>query len=212
MVVWTIQSYPAWERLQSDGTLYGPNIEDTFVADHPLGRIAYTWMAEQMEQRMGPGPKPGIYPLWAWYQWRDAAHPRPDLRASAHLPYGMQGARIEFEIDERSILLSDFQQWHIPLNYDYLSLNEAEDSAFDADLARHGIRWEPGMPLSDPGLHASILTSWERIFEIDRVGDPDWWAGETRAEKSIQGTFWQLSLSQVRRVKIFRARTPGPGW
>lgn len=206
MIIWTIQPYPIWERLQSDGILYGPNIEETFVADYPPGRIAYSWMAEQMEQHIGPRPEPGIYPLWAWYQWRDAAHSRPDLRASAHLPYSMQGARIEFEIEERSILLSDFQQWHIPLNYGYLSLNETEDSAFEAELTRRGIRWEPGKPLSDLDLHASILNSWERIFEIDRIGDPDWWAGKTRAENPIQGTFWQLSLSQVRQVKIFTAR------
>jgi hypothetical protein len=206
MIVWTIQSYPAWEQLQSDGTLYGPTIEDTFVADYPLGRIAYTWMAEQMEQRLGPRPKPGIYPLWAWYQWHDATHPRPDLRASTHLPAGMNGVRIELDIEEHDILLSDFQQWHIALNYAYLALNEAEDSAFEAELAGRRIRWEPGRPLSDPDFHARALKSWEHIFEIDRVGDPDWWNGESRAEKSIQGTFWQLSLSQVRQVKVFTAR------
>jgi hypothetical protein len=212
MKVWTIQPSSFWERLQSDGILHGPTIEETFVADDPLGRIAYRWLAEQMEQRLGPRPHPGSFPLWAWYQWRDAAHPRPDLRASAHLPAGMKGVRIELEIEERCILLSDFQQWHLPLNYAYLSLTEAEDSAFEAELLRRGIHSEPRKPLSDPHVHASILNSWERIFEIDRVGDPDWWPGKTRAEKSIQGTFWQVSLSQVRQVNVFTARTPGPGW
>lgn len=212
MRVWTIQPYAFWERLQSDGTLHGPAIEETFVADDPLGRIAYSWLAEQMEQRLGPRPTPGIFPLWAWYQWRSAAHPRPDLRASAHLPFGMKGVRIALEIEERCILLSDFQAWHLPLSYGYLSLTEAEDNAFEAELLRRGIQWEPGKPLSDPDVHARILHSWQRIFEIDRVGDPDWWSGKTRAEKSLQGTFWQVSLSQVRQVKVFTARTRGPGW
>jgi hypothetical protein len=51
---------------------------------------------------------------------------------------------------------------------------------------------------------------WERLQSDGILYGPN--IEETFAEKSIQGTFWQLSLSQVRQVKVFRARTRGPGW
>ena len=90
--------------LQRDGILYGPETVD----DSIFWRTAYDWMVEQMERRLGPRPKPGAYPLWAWYQWDGAARRRPDLRSSAHVPGGTKAVRIEFEIAEEQIVLSDF--------------------------------------------------------------------------------------------------------
>ena len=54
MLVWTIHSYPLWEKLQHDGVLYGPGPE--LVDDSWRWRTAYDWMVEQMERRMDPGP------------------------------------------------------------------------------------------------------------------------------------------------------------
>ncbi len=202
MIVWTIQVPEVWEMLQRDGILYGPEIVD----DSIQWRTAYDWMVEQMERRIGPRPKPGAYPLWAWYQWDGEARRRPDLRSSGHIPGGTKGVRIEFEIAPEQILLSDFSAWHAPLNYAYMALNEAEDAAFEAELAQHGISWGPGQHLPDPLLHARVLKSWERIFDIDQV-DPDrWWTSPTLAEKDIQGTFWSLSLAQVRKATPFIGR------
>lgn len=204
MLVWTIQSYQVWEKLQQDGFLYGPGPD--LVDEDWKWCTAYEWMAKQMERRIGKRPKPDIYPLWAWYQWRDATHRKPDLRSPGHLTPGIKGVRLACEIPTDQILLSDFVQWHSALNYWYLSLSQAEDDAFETELASHGIIRTPGGPLSDPVYHQRILDSWQRIFDLDGVGDPDWLGDQAQDEKSIQATFWQLSLDQVRAITVFTSR------
>jgi len=205
MLVWTIQPYEVWEKLQHDGLLYSPGPE--LLDEVWRWRTAYDWLAEQMERRIGPRSRPGIYPLWAWYQWRDAIHRKPDLRSSQLAP-GTRGVRLACEIPNDQILLSDFIHWHHVLNYSYYSLSQAEDDAFESEMAFHGLI--RGLvsegPLSDPVYHQRILDSWERIFDLDSVGDPDWLVGETKDKKSIQGSFWQLSLDQVRAITIFTSR------
>jgi hypothetical protein len=188
--------------LQREGILYGPETVD----DNIEWRTAYDWMVEQMERRIGPRPGPGIYPLWAWYQWDGETRRRPDLRHAGHIPGGTKGVRIEFEIAAEQILLSDFSAWHVPLNYGYLALDEAEYVAFFAELAQLGLDRQPGEHIADPAYHARILKSWERIFDVDQVDPNEWWTGPTRAEKAIQGTFWSLSMAQVRRVTPFIGR------
>jgi hypothetical protein len=202
MIVWTIQAAYVWEMLQRDGILYGPETTD----EQLNWRTAYDWMVEQMERRLGPRPKPGAYPLWAWYQWDGAARRRPDLRSALHVPGRTRAVRIEFEIAEDRILLSDFQAWHAALNYAYLALNEAEDDAFEAELAQRGLLYQSGELVSDPIYHARILKSWERIFDVDQVDPDGWWTSPTLEEKDIQGTFWSLSLDQVRKVTPFIGR------
>jgi len=161
-----------------------------------------------MERRIGPRPKPGIYPLWAWYQWRDATHRKPDLRSSGHLAPGTRGVRLACEIPADQILLSDFMPWHHVLTYSYYSLSEAEDDAFESELALHGLARGSVSegPYSDLVYHQRILDSWERIFDLNIVGDPDWLGDHTQDEKSIQGTFWHLSLDQVRKITVFTSR------
>src|SRR5579859_324621 len=119
MLVWTIQSYQMWEQLQSDGLLYGPGPD--LAAEQWQGydwrwRLAYEWMAGQMERRIGKRPRPGIYPLWAWYQWRDATHHKPDLRRRQLAP-GTRAVRLACEIPNEQILLSDFNRWYVALLY-----------------------------------------------------------------------------------------------
>jgi len=207
MLVWTIQSSQVWEQLQQDGLISGPGPDLVGRADECWQwQLAYEWMAEQMERRVGKRPRPDRYPLWAWYQWRDALHRKPDLRSSGHLAPGTRGVRLACEVPDEHILLSDFLLWHHALNYSYLSLNQAEEEAFEAELALHDITRKPSGPLSDPMFHQRILASWQRIFDLETVGDPDWVGDQTRDKKAIQGTFWQLSLDQVREITAFTSR------
>ena len=204
MLIWTIQSYQVWEKLQHDGLLY--SFRPDFVDEYWQWYTAFKWMAGQMETRIGPRPRLDIYPLWAWYQWRNATHRKPDLRSPGHLAPGTRGVRLACEIPNDQILLSDFLQWHHALDYGYLSLSQVEDDAFETELTLHGVIRTPGGSLSDPVYHQRILDSWTRIFDLDSVGDPDWLGDETQDEKSIQGTFWQLSLDQVRDITVFTSR------
>jgi hypothetical protein len=206
MLVWTIQSLQVWEKLQQDGLIYGPGPNLIRWVGDWKGQAAYEWMAEQMERRIGKRPKPDRYPLWAWSQWKDATHRKPDLRSSGHLASGVRGVRLACEIPNDQILLSDFQRWHLALNYSYLSLSQAEEEAFETELALCGLAYMRSGPLSDPVFHQRVLDSWQRIFDLELVGDPDWLGDEKRDEIEVQGTFWQLSHDQVREITVFTSR------
>src|SRR5437016_2513700 len=129
MRLWTIQTEEAWRQMQEMGCLRA----DAAYMDQDFIQ-PYVWMAEQMERCIGPRPKGVEYPVWGWYQWAGENRARPDLRASAHLPKGRRGVRIEFEIAGQLVLLSDFDLWHFPLNYWYLPASEQDDKAFEEEL------------------------------------------------------------------------------
>lgn len=98
--------------------------------------------------------------------------------------------RLELEIPESRILLSDFEAWHAVLNDWYLSSSEAEAEAFHRgqDL------------LSEDSRRAKIEESWKRIFDLEG-GNPDW-RGEPE-ERSIQATLWYLEAQEVVGIKRF---------
>jgi hypothetical protein len=122
------------------------------------------------------------------------------LRASGHLTKGTVGVRIEFELPEESVLLSDFDGWHCVLNRHFLSINEQEDEAFTRELEKAGVEWR--WPYPEP-FHARVVSSWQRIFDL-QAGDAEWW--DPPSKQSIQATFCELTIPQIRRVDIFRAR------
>ena len=193
MILWTIQDMAAWERLQRNGVL---RADGRRVWPH--FRDAYRWMSEQMRLRLPPNQ--ARYPLWGWYRWDGTGRPRPDLRASAHLPRGTAGVRIEIELDDNLVLLSDFEAWHCVLNRCFNSLNEGEFEAFHAEMDAAGVvgPW----PYPDP-FGSRVESSWQRIFDLEG-GDEDWCGPASR--RCVQATFWELALSRIRRVDSFKAR------
>jgi hypothetical protein len=183
----------AWDQLQRQGVLRG---DGRRVA--ACYRYAYRWMADQMRLRLPPHC--AKFPLWGWYQWQGAKQCRPDLRASGHLAKGQPGVRIELELPEDTVLLSDFNGWHSVLNRHFLSISEQEDDAFGRELERAGVEWR--WPYPEP-FHDRVVSSWQRIFDVE-AGDAEWWGAP--AERTIQATFRELTIPQIRRVHIFRAR------
>ena len=137
----------------------------------------------------------GRYPWWGW------ARPKPDLRRTGHLPQGTRGVRLELELADDQVLLSDFDAWHVVLNRGYLALNEAE---FD-DFYRRFDESVPdphAWPLPEPW-HTLIVSSWERIFDLEtQAAASDWWGAVTH----IQVTFECLQLRNVQHIACFVAR------
>lgn len=206
MRLWTIQSEAFWERLEYDGSIVADPemVSEGFCGECERFSQAYEWLARRMAEKIGR-PSPEAMPLWAWRQWIGERRARPDLRASGHLPRGERGVRIEFEADPASVVLSDFNLWHFPLNYWYIGESEKDSEAFDAELAGRGLnqyRQKPLLP--DPVYHRRIEDSWDRVFDLD-WGD---WVHDKRgqSEKCIQATFWRLPLDEVVGVKRFTAR------
>lgn len=192
MKVWTIQTYPAWAHFQNTGVLRADAafIEPTFLE-------AYRWLVKQMMRCLGPAPLAVAFPIWVWYQWGNAHKRRPDLRHAAHLPRGECGVLLECECPIDSVLLSDFVLWHYVLNNWYLPTDEADEQAFDGHYS------SPSVPAEER--QQQKTDSWQRIFDLE-WSDPKEEYAVRRDKKSIQGTLWELPLSQVQSAKLFVAR------
>lgn len=197
MRLWMIITEPAMKALERDGEL----VADGRRTSRDF-RPAYRWMAEQMTARIGPPPRPGALPLWAWAQWLGANKRRPDMRYSGHQPRGTSCVRLAIEMPAPQILPSDFDDWHAVLNGWHLSQSEAEADAFEADLAAATVPW--GWPYPEP-FRSRVVASWNRIFDLDRTSQDPLWHGAP-AQQSIQATFWRLTTTQVRKVERFTAR------
>jgi len=198
MTLWTIQTEEAWEHLNERGYITGVinYIEQSWLS-------SYRWMVDQMKERIGNPPCNTTFPIWAWYQWETSKRKRPDLRSAGHLPRNEKGVRIEFNCHEKAALLSDFELWHYVLNYWYLPESMADGERFDADIEKQGLSYFRTKPLPDPKYHQKIVKSWNKIFDLDWE-EPD--LAESKTQKSIQATLWQLKMDQVQSCKHFKSR------
>lgn len=196
MRLWMIVGEPALAVLERTGRL----VADGRRVDRDF-KPAYRWMARQMAQRIGAAPRHAAYPLWAWAHWL-AGKRRPDMRFSGHGMSGTACFRLTLDVPEREVLLSDFDLWHFVLGGSYIAPNEADDDAFDGELAAAGI------PLAGPypePFRRRVEQSWQRVFDFDHTGVDPAWHGSTD-ERGIQATLWQVWEDQVRKVERFTAR------
>ena len=170
MILWTIQDVGTWKRWQRDERIRGGRriLDATFEP-------AYTWMAQQMEKR-GFGRADGRRLVWGWNQWQGIRRCRPDLRAGGHMPRGQRGVRVELQVPDEEVLLSDTEMYLEVINR-------------LADLA-------PGVPVPD-------LPRWQEMFDLDWTGQDE---AAPRGKKYIQGTFWEAPVSAVTDVTEFVAR------
>lgn len=196
--LWSIQSFEAWENLKKQGFLIGSKefAETCFLE-------GYNWMRKKMKERLGPPCNPNQYPLWAWLQYSDKNHKKPDLRRSGHLPRNTPGVRIEFFKDESEVLLSDFDLWHQPLYYKrYIGDNEVDSINFDKQIEEGRLKdieyFE--LPVETKKM---IEDSWEKLFDLEFN---DNYYTTSIDEKMIQATFWQLNLEDIVSVDHFVAR------
>lgn len=200
MTLWTIQHEEAYQVLAKTGVLHANE-------QHLMFEEEYEWMAEQMKQKLGNPPKGVHYPMWAWYQW-EGKRKRRDLRCGGYEKRGTPMVQITFEIEPEKVLLSDFDEWGRILNYGYLSVDEQDDGRFDAEVKVSGYQHCDLSELSIQEhtmlqLREKVIQSWQRVFDLQRH-TPGWdYAPE---EKSIQATFWELRMEQVRKVEHFLAK------
>lgn len=204
MRLWTIQNIGAYKELKEAKELKG---KSEFVYED--FRYAYNWMIKQMGKRLNvPSPDSLAYPIWSWYQWRGVNKRKPDLRYSGHSERGEKLVRIEFEIEEDKVLLSDFDLFHYVINYWYLPSSEHDSKQFDKEMARSGITLYDLQDCTQKSailiiLRKKVEESWNKIFNLD-------WEEEyitaNREEKSIQGVLWELKWEQIINVDEFIAR------
>jgi len=176
MKLWTIQEQGWWENcLKREHFKADRRFQNRYISN-----TGYKWMQKQMIKRIGPSPN-GI--LWAWYRYRDEKRPVPDLRCGGHLRKGTPSVFVEFEIPECQMLISDFENWHFPLNNWYLGTNRILEKQIDTYKNKE----YPGY------IQKIIEQSWEKIFRIKK-GRP------------LQATLWEIPLEGITKIKFFIAR------
>lgn len=154
MKLFTIQPIEVVKILEETGRFvceYSKYMDGAKEDNWDEGIDAYAWMIGQMEKRIGPAPKEGLYPVWAW------AKNDNEFVNDSCAEHGKTYARIELEIDPARVLLSDFDGWHSCLNAcPYVDDEESFDEKWDAIVA---------------GGKEAIVESWEGIFDVSRS---DW--------------------------------------
>lgn len=203
MVIWSILTQQAWDDLQRRGRL-------RVARRHAIQEFLapYAWMAKQMERRLRmPRPSINATPIWAWYQWEGADRRKPDLRSAGYLAKNERGVRVELEVADDRVLLSDFDLWHYVLNYWYLPTSERDGTLFEKKLARAGLSCygcDHQHPLPNQYRH-EIEQSWEWMFDMNWA-DRGHAIASPPAKKSIQATLWELLVDDVVEAQEFTAR------
>ena len=142
-----------FDTLQREHTLY---VDPTLVTDF---LPAYEWMRAQMAERI-PGYQ-GHYPWWAWRQASEHRD-KPDLRARArysrYFAPGTPSVRLELEISDAEVLVSDFDEWHSVLNHSPLAYSEEE--------------WDHLEHLPEPQRTRAYKRTWPRMFAVQDPPSP----------------------------------------
>ncbi|PQO30576.1 hypothetical protein C5Y96_13985 [Blastopirellula marina] len=147
---------------------------------------SYRWMVRQMAKRSLHCQ----YPVWAWYRHCNG-RPRPDLRATGHLPPGTHGVLLQLNVESHRVLLSQFELWHCVLNNSHLSRSEADNKRVERREERGEVTQK------------EIEASWENIFDL-KFGDYRYWG--KLEERYIQACLPLLELSDVVKTTHFKAR------
>ena len=206
MILWTIQHYAAYQKMLETGVLVADESHLLYQDDF---RHAYDWMAHKMkEANIYPTFDNIHYPVWAWYQW-EGKRKRLDMRKAGYAKRGEKIVQLTIDIDDKDVLLSDFDLFHYVLSYSYLPSDETDDSDFKNaytqagytlyDLSNFQIQSSDMLLLRD-----RIVKSWDRIFDLSKE-DNGWLCGSLE-KKSIQATIWQVRFEQIVKAEVFIAK------
>lgn len=206
MKLWTIQNYNAYQEMLKTGIL---KANDNYVFERNFLEPIYDWLFKEMVKRIGEPPELSIkYPIWAWYQ-RDGKRQKPDMRRSGHATKGEHVVRMTIDVDDKDVVLSDFDLYHYPLNYWRLSFNDDESEVMKEkcpslgydQLSKRELLLQPS---KDPLFCEIMLNSWERIFNLS-LEDDGYIFGSIK-DKTLQATMWKLKIENVIKVEEFIAR------
>lgn len=204
MRLWTLQHEDALRIVREKGIFRA----DGRRCDHDF-RDAYVWLRLQVKERIHRAK--GRPLTWAWKQ------PKPDLRRSGHLYTGTPGVRIELEIPDERVLLSDFDGWHFRLNSSYLPISGPDSEAwYEQDRKKlQALQAEnpeiTTMELNrriDEDVMDVIESSWQRMFDLSLM-QKSFCADDMVSadyEQHIQAVFEYFHEDEIRKVTHFTAR------
>jgi len=203
MRLWTIQHFQAYNKLLETGVL---RANENYCDND--SRFAYDWMAEKMKYNGLVLPIGVNYPIWAWYKF-EGKYKRRDMRERGYSNRGEKIVQLTIEVDDKDILLSDFDLFHYVLNYWYLPVDVKDQKNFEMEYSDLGFGWNDLQNFNIQtqimkDIRTKIEKSWDRIFDLERE-DENLIYG-SNCNKSIQVTFWELKLEQVIKSEVFIAK------
>lgn len=197
MKLWTVQPLSFYEELINQGEISSSK-ENIWKELMP----SYNWLINQMEIKIGKRSSVNTYPIWAWFQCENINKRKPDLRKSGYLEKGTKGVRIEIEKNDNEVLLSDFDLWNALLNGTFISDNHHQDKQFNKLIEVHNIS-NNNISTYPAEVKNMLENSWQKIFDMSF--DDNYWTYKYK-EKRIQATFWNLKVSEIKKVDFFKAR------
>jgi len=198
MRLWSIQEASKLDEIRSTGKLTCLGNKFSLEWDNE-----YKWMIKQMSEKIGSPTKNNQYPIWAWYQYQDSKHKKPDLRRSGHLPSGTNGIIIEFEKEIGNVLLSDFVLWHYPLSYKAI-IAKNEEKCEEFELKLKTLKLDKTKFINLPkNIQREIEISWQRIFDMDFENE---YYTHPKKEKMIQACCWEINEVEISKIDPFKAR------
>ena len=161
MILWTIQPEEVFDLIQRTG-VYHCDINKS--GDYDFLSCQYDWLVSQMKKRIGYPPEGVSYPVWAYQRWRLTKR-RPDLRAVRWYwgKIGEKHYRLEVDIPDNEVLLTDRNSWDIMLNNGLLSYSEKEYNELEKIYDNMTLERQIEMRNKN----------WERVFDIRPIYD-DW--------------------------------------
>ena len=177
MNLYTIQSFDVIVELLTTGKYFCKAEKCSSIAEcDDLGvyfRRAYDWLVPKLEEKIGRAPEGIKYPVWAW----NAAD--EDSDEDWKIGVGEVGKilyRIDFVMDEKDLVASDFDKWNVILSSCPLGT--------DAE-------WSYWESLKDEEERESYCRkTWDDVFNIDE-------------ESVAQYNFWELKYENVIKITPF---------
>lgn len=152
-----------------------------FIKDEEFKK-AYDWLVVKMHERIDNNITD--YPVWAWRKYNNKIK-QPDLRHRGYAPRGTELACIEVEIEDKNVVLTDFDTWHLIINDMYCSRET------DPDLIEKDYDWFDTL---DTEIQEKLkLESWNDTFNVSK-------------SDYIQACFFTLRKEDIVSVKIFKAK------
>lgn len=213
-----------YEQLMDNGYLICDHTHEKCLPNMPdfeNFKLCYDWMAKKLKQYINLWlhpiywykyrPDKLIYPRWVWYKIEGMIAPKSVNKLFYTRKPGLYQL-LEFNIDPSLVLLSDYDTWHICLNYGYIVTNEEDDLEYDKYLKSLGINdvylWDEEYIQSlsinkqklIPKLQRDIIKSWNLIFDINNESEYIFYKNE---DKTIQGVTWVLEKKDLISVQDF---------
>lgn len=183
LTLYTAQAQIVLDAINRDGTtrVKREYIQQKYGDQAWVFQQAYSFYAQHARTYV-PAPEGAESGIWCFVDSRWAAA-------------GPAGVMLELSVPRDQVVLFDSRIWNRMLNLEYIPENQADEDAFEQQLAAMGIRQasEAFSTAFYPTVKQQILSSWKRLFG-SAEGIPDTY---------VQAGLWEIRREWVVSVSAY---------